>query len=229
MAIIDLIFPKKCLNCGKEGRYVCESCLQKVKFAKPICPVCTRASIDGMIHIKCQRPQNLDGLVSFWAYDGVIRKAILGLKYKFALEITKELADLSIEKLKKSEILTSKKLILVPIPLHWHRENWRGFNQVEEIGKLISRKMGWDFMPDLLVRKTATVPQAELKREQRLTNVRDVFALNFDYKIPDIKYTILLFDDVWTTGTTIKEGAKELKKSGFKKVWGMTIAKSGRA
>jgi ComF family protein len=227
MGLADLIFPRLCLGCKKEGRYLCDTCLQKVWFPKPICPVCTRASIDGMTHIRCQRPQNLDGLISLWRYDGVVRKAILGLKYKFALEIAHELADLVIDVLKNhnSSFIFHNSFILVPIPLHWQRENWRGFNQEREIGKIMARKIGWKFIPDLLIRKSSTVPQAELKREQRLTNVRDVFTLNSNYKILNTKYSILLFDDVWTTGSTMREAAKVLKRNGFKHVWGLTLCR----
>lgn len=230
MNILDLVFPKKCLECGlpaqagKEGRYICFSCLSKVKLAKPICPECEKPSVDGVVHFKCKRKLGLDGLISIWEYDGVIRRAILALKYKFALEIAKELSFLATEKL--SAISRRPEATLVPIPLHWYRRNWRGFNQSEEIGKLIAKELGWKFIPDLLIRKKATTPQTELKAEDRISNIKGVFAVNPIYQPSDIIHQpLILFDDIWTTGSTLKEACKFLKRKALGEVWALTLAK----
>ena len=87
MSLVDLFFPKKCLSCAKGGRYICEACLNKVKRARQICIECERPSIDGMTHTKCKRPWGLDACFSIWVYEGVIRKAFIKLKYKFAFAI----------------------------------------------------------------------------------------------------------------------------------------------
>lgn len=228
MGILDLVFPKKCLECGKEGRYICLDCIGKVKKVKPICPYCERASIDGAAHFTCRRKFGIDGLTSIWEYSGVIRKAILAFKYKYAGEVGKELSEIFVDALKS--LSTSYNLpatgTLVPIPLHWYRGNFRGFNQSEEIGRLIVRRMGWRFIPDLLVRKKLTIPQTELKAEDRSKNIRGVFAINPRYQPLAIsRQPLILFDDVWTTGSTMKEAGKILKRAGAEKVWGLTIAK----
>ncbi len=219
MSLVDLIFPKKCLGCGKANTYLCKECIEKARKEGFFCPYCERFSIDGKTHFQCRREYGLDGLTSIWRYEGVIRKAILGLKYKFAMEIAKELAEASIPQLNRSYF---KGYILVPIPLHWHRANWRGFNQAEEIGKILAKEMGWKFIPDLLIRKKSTTPQTELKGKERRKNTMDAFILNRKYKT---RGKILLFDDVITTGSTMKEAAKVLKKEGAEKVWGLTIAR----
>ena len=226
MSILEFIFPKKCLDCGVSGDYLCENCLKKTWFSPKVCIECERASVDGMTHQKCRQPLGMNGAASIWVYEGVVRKAILKLKYKFTLEIVKELASYVLGELKKKEFVFGKNPILVPIPLSRQRGNWRGFNQAEEMGKLIAKGMDWEFFPHLLLRKKTVKPQTELEGKERLENVRNVFSLNPNYKLQITGYqSLILFDDVLTTGATLKEAAKVLKRGGAKTVWGLTIAR----
>ncbi len=142
------------------------------------------------------------------------------MKYKYALEIAKELARYATKKITEEKLFFPKNSVLVPIPLYWHRKNWRGFNQTEEIGKLIAEKLGWGFDKDLLARKASKKPQASLKREERITNIKGVFSL---IKPPNKKVPIILFDDVWTTGSTIREATIVLKEEGVKRVNCLTL------
>ncbi len=183
MPILDFIFPKKCLSCGREGKYLCESCLSKVQKIKLVCPYCERASIDGMTHAKCRRAYGLDGLVSIFDYEGVIRKGVLALKYRYATEIAAEL-----------------------------------------LGNKVAKSFGWKCIQDLLVRKKQTTPQAELKGDVRRQNIRGVFGLSPNVLVSQHP-NIILFDDVFTTGSTLKEAASVLKRKGVKSVWGLTIAR----
>lgn len=223
MSIADFLFPKKCLECGREGSYVCSSCIAKLKTLSQVCIDCGRPSIDGMTHISCRHPLGLDGLIFIWPYGGVVRKAILALKYKYAKQIADELAQYCILFLRKRYVILPPKSTLIPIPLYWFRENWRGFNQTEEIGKLIAKGMNWNFQPELLIRKRLKTPQAQLKKKDRAKNIRGVFSLNPSYKLQATSY--ILFDDVLTTGSTLKEATKILKRKGAKNVWGLTIAR----
>jgi len=222
MNLVNLLFPKKCLACGKDEKYVCAGCLGKVKAPKAVCPECLKASIDGAVHAKCLKPQGLDGFTSLWEYDGVIRKAILALKYRFAYEIADELGLCSMRAV--GGFTLPKDAVLVPVPLYWLRKNWRGFNQSEMVGKAVAQKLGWEFAPDLLVRRQMKIPQTELKRDERLQNAQGVFVVSRNIDVSQYR-CIVLFDDVWTTGSTLKEAAKVLKKAGAKKVWGLTLAK----
>jgi len=224
MDVFDLIFPRKCFGCGKEGRYICDLCLAKVKTPKAICPMCERPAIDGMTHSGCKKPLGLDGLTSPWEYDGVIRKAILALKYKYATDVVDELIGYLVTSLKDKLVPNAQ--CLVPVPLHWYRENFRGFNQSEEIGKLVAKEMGWKFISDLLTRKKSATPQTELKGEERTKNIQGVFSLNPRYQPSVINHwPLVIFDDVYTTGSTLKEACKVLKRGGAKSVWGLTIAR----
>jgi ComF family protein len=227
MVIFNFLFPRTCLSCGKNGGYVCGKCVSKVRKIEQVCAYCNKATIDGLTHIKCRKKPELDGLVSLWSYWGVIRKAILGLKYKFATDISKELTGHLAKYLKDNSYVFSRDWVLIPIPLHKSRKNWRGFNQVEEIGKQLSEKMEWKYNNSILARSKKRPPQTDLKGEERKVNVKDVFTINPNIKLTDqrINKSFLLFDDVYTTGSTLKEAAKVLKKSGAKKVWGLTIAR----
>lgn len=219
MGILDLVFPKSCLECGKSGLYICGFCSNKVRRLKPACPYCEKASIDGFTHTKCKKKYGLDGLTSIWDYEGVIRKAILSLKYKYATEVGKELSARFINEL--AGLDTKMQGVLIPIPIYWHRENMRGFNQSGEIGKLAAKEMEWGFEPGILIKRRPTMPQASLTVLERKQNLRGVF----DALASNLPESIILFDDVFTTGSTLKEAAKVLKRAGAVKVWGLTIAR----
>jgi ComF family protein len=223
MGLLDLLFPIACLNCKKEGVYICSSCLNKLPEIETICPVCERASIDGFTHIRCKKKLGLDGLISLWPYEGVVRKGILALKYKFAREVAYEFTKHVIFKLRAGNNHVPIKANLIPIPLYWYRENWRGFNQSELIGGAIADKMGWGFTPNFLIRRKQGRPQTELSGDKRRKNIKNVFSINSIYQLQSTSY--ILFDDVYTTGSTLKEACKVLKRKGAKEVWGLTIAR----
>lgn len=223
MTLLDFIFPKTCLECGKDGPYLCADCVAKVKLAKPICPYCERSSIDGLTHIKCAKKYGLNGLISIWEYEGVVRSAILALKYKYSLEVGSELSSVFVDYIHNSSFLIPNSSILVPIPIHWYRQNFRGFNQSDLVGREVAKALGLKFIPDLLIKKKPTISQVELKGDERRQNLKGVFAINPSYKLLATSY--LLFDDVFTTGSTLREAAKTLKRAGAGKVWGLAIAR----
>jgi ComF family protein len=221
MGLLDLIFPKTCLGCGREGRYLCPICVDKIPRAPAICPYCQHPSIDGATHINCQRELSLDGLTSIWKYTGLIRKAIVALKYKYATEIGKEISEYTIDSFKSLVLPPVHNLI--PIPVYWYKENIRGFNQSIELGGKLAENLRLKFVPDLLTKRIPTPPQTGLSRKERRKNLTGVFDVNPNYQILDSSY--LLFDDVFTTGSTMFEATKALKRGGAKKVWGLTIAR----
>lgn len=218
MALFDIIYPRFCLECGRNGAYICEECLLKVNRAEPVCPSCGRATFNLKTHERCLYPFGLDGLYSIWEYKGVVRKAILALKYKFATDIAEELSFKTLQQIKKFPF---PGYTLLPIPIHKKRGRWRGFNQTEVLGEFISKNLGLEFKKDLLVRKRQAKPQTELKGYERVENIKGVFEV-IGRKIPS---KALLFDDVWTTGSTLKEAAKVLKEGGSKEVFAFTLAK----
>jgi ComF family protein len=226
--LLDFFFPKKCFGCGKNDTYLCPECINKLNSFEQFCPVCGRVSVGGRTHKRCfSKDTSLEGLTSIWPYTGPLRKAIIALKYKFAYEIAGEIVGYATEILKKTKPLNRfKKVVLIPIPLFPSRENWRGFNQSIFMGKGIAKSLGWEFIPDLLVRKKFVRTQTGLKRKERLKNMQNSFSFNAKYiSLKGKTYRLILFDDVFTTGATLKEAAKVLRQKGFKRVWGLTIAR----
>lgn len=154
-------------------------------------------------------------------YEGVTRKAILALKYRFIYSVAEEIVN----SLNFFDTPFNNHTVVLPIPLHIRRERWRGFNQAEILGKFIAKKYNWEFKNDVLMRLENTIPQVKLGRAERVRNIRGKFAVNTGF-IPDSNKIYVIFDDVWTTGSTISEACKELKKAGAKTVWGMSAAKT---
>jgi len=225
MNILDLFYPKKCLECAKSGSYICENCLKKVKSSGFVCPSCNRSSFEGRSHPNCRKKFGLDQLISLWKYQGVIRKAILVLKYKFVLDISDELSNLIYKKIQQKKIDFGKNTILTSVPLHQKRQFFRGFNQSEVIAKKLAEKLKLRYIPDLLVRLKNTKFQTNLTAKEREINIKNAFKFNNKYRLKDKNKKIVIFDDVWTTGSTIKEIAKVLKRKGIKTVIGLTITK----
>src|SRR3989338_1566821 len=235
LSFLDLLFPKRCVSCGKFGAYICKSCFSKIEFIeKPICPICQRQAVGGKTHPGCQGRYRLDGLVVAARYRGPVKSAIAKVKYKLVYDIAKILIDLIVVNLWKFDLASD--LILVPVPLHVRRKNWRGFNQAELLANLLSKSFGVS-VSDALIRIRQTKSQVGLKRDDRKENVRGAFALrpsgqkkrkSFDSAqgkiISEVKgKNIILVDDVYTSGATMTECCKVLKKEGAGEVWGMAV------
>lgn len=229
MSLLDLLFPRKCLGCGKNGQYFCSQCLNLLSLEyQKICPVCEKPSVTGQTHPVCLSRQSLDGLTSIFTYKGMIRRAITKLKYRFVSDLAVALVEAFLsfcgEDLAFSKFCQREKVSLVSIPLHPARKRWRGFNQSELLGKMIAQNLGIGFSPDLLIRVKNTTPQMTLREKDRQQNIKDAFSVSRNVQLSQFP-NILLFDDVWTTGATLKEATKVLKRKGVKQVWGLTLAR----
>lgn len=229
MNLLDLIFPKTCVGCKKTGTYFCPVCIQEIKQGDLVCPFCERSSIGGITHPVCRRKYGLDGLWSLGIYENPLRKAIQKLKYKFVEELSLILTDILIEYLAKYSPIFLDKIkkdrgegwILTPVPLHWMRQNSRGFNQASLVSSLIAKKLGLKYQ-EILIRAKNTKTQVKKDAYQRRENIKNAFVLTKPYTL---NANILLVDDVWTTGSTLKECCYILKRSGAKVVWALTLAR----
>lgn len=224
--LLDFVFPKRCVNCGNVGTYFCNNCQGKIVFlTEAICPMCERAAIDGVTHPGCRTRYSLDGLVSFYRYDGPVKAVIKRLKYKPYLA---ELAEMLVtgNTLIGNRFVGDKfaAFVVVSVPLHPQRERERGFNQASLIGKAIAQKLGLQFQDNVLIRTRNTKPQVELKGKDRRANLADAFAISSTYT-PYAISDMLLIDDVWTTGSTLRSCANVLKRAGAKRVWAVTVAR----
>lgn len=236
MHLLDFIFPKRCVGCGKIGGYFCLRCRQIIRpvlQSETICPICEHPAMFGFSHPSCRTRYTLDGLTSFFHYDGVIKKAVKALKYRLVSDVAAEFVSL----LQETFFLNSfhPKLlhpIFIPIPLHKMRLYKRGFNQAEILGKLVAERLPAQaglqipMYTDILLRTRQTKPQVEMKnKEDRLKNMHGVFALNLKRKVEVRNKNVILFDDVFTTGATMRAAASVLKHAGAKRVWAITMAR----
>lgn len=227
MGILDFLFPKVCVGCENWGSYLCENCVNGLRSARQVCPMCGKGSVCGMVHIRCRKKLGMDGLIRVVSYDGLMRKLVAKIKYRLVRDMVDTVVDTVIS-MGDFAPIDQDVWLVVPVPLHIERKRWRGFNQSEEIGRRIATSFGWEY-GDVLVRIKNTKPQVSMKgKEERLKNVRGAFEINSKFKITNDKQiankNVLLVDDVWTTGATMRECAKVLKKAGVKKVWGLVVA-----
>lgn len=181
-------------------------------------------AFDGVTHPTCQRPFGLDGLVSVAFYEGPVASLIQSLKYRRITEAKEVLQEILQRFLADEEDFFEKNSVLTPVPLHFFKKNWRGFNQAEILGKLTAEVLVLEYRSDVLIRQRFTKTQTKLSKKDRLSNVENAFVVN--PKTDSITgREIIVVDDVWTTGATIKECSRVLKKAGARRVWALTLAR----
>jgi len=231
--LFNLLFPIQCLNCQKEGDWLCPDCFSLIDIAvHQFCPFCRPQKIvlDGQTCTFCKRSQKLKGLFSASSYkDFIVKRLILQFKYEpFVKELSQPLSSLILQHFRMLDhppvfFRDKTGFVLIPVPLHRRKLKWRGFNQAEEIAKRLSLVLKIPLIPDVLFKIKETQPQVELTAEMRKENVKGVFVCRNENSIKNKK--ILLVDDVFTTGATMEECARVLKDGGAKEVWGVAVAR----
>lgn len=221
--LVNLLFPKICFGCGKNGSYLCPRCFkEQVRInLQQRCHVCGKECRVGMTHQECSELSYLDGLVYVVSYDGIIKKLLYDAKYNLYFAILTDVAKIMADYLQFYTL--GFDFEVTAVPLHATKKRKRGFNQAEVLGRGISRHLGKRYR-ELLVKTTATHSQMGQGRQGRLENLKGSFTPKRD-AISTSK-NILLVDDVYTTGTTLNECAKVLKGEGFQQIIGFTFARS---
>ncbi|MCX7955541.1 MAG: ComF family protein [Patescibacteria group bacterium] len=229
MFIKDIFFPKFCLNCKKPGGYICLKCQKKllyINFQK--CFYCQKISLYNLTHYNCLKNFYIDQVGSVFYYNDFLKKIIKNIKYRFVKEALDELLKL-INPLNISFLEFYKKIssdiFIQPIPLHKNKLKERGFNQACSISLYLNRLLNFPII-DFLERVKETKNQAQIeKRQERYLNTKGAFRLKKQIDNNLLKNKrIILVDDVITTGYTVNEAAKVLKKSGVLKVYCFTLA-----
>jgi|SRR3989344_735372 len=216
--LLDILLPKFCVGCGKEGLYICKDCevfLSEIENTTP-------------------------GLTSVWEYEGLMEKLIHKIKFDGCYHIIDELAEKALGKI---DLKLSEDTVITYVPMWKKKERRRGFNQSELIAQKIGNVLG--LAKHALLEKTRdNRSQVGLGPIEREENVKGVFALNplsFPSALPrfggalrdsenpgglaPIPRNALLVDDVYTTGATMRECMKVLRKAGVKNVYGFTLAR----
>ena len=217
--LLDLFFPPHCAACKAEGDFLCKNCVQQFRINR------IKAK---SVHPSSDDFQYLDGVIYGADYAGnpELRAAVSQFKYKFNRELTYHFARLVSQKLKELRMLRGRRAVLIPVPLHKKRLNYRGFNQAELIAYAAAAGYGSDidvFMP--LTRIKNTSQQAKLNKKERHQNLDEAFEVTGDLDRVRDKVCFVV-DDVCTTGATLDSCAKVLKANGVQKVYGLVVARA---
>ena len=212
-AALQLLFPLRCPECGREvgskGAW-CAGCVQELWSPRRL-DVAER----GMRHV--ERCQVLTG------YQGAVRTLLHGLKFQGRRANAAPLSWLlSLADEEELEELVSPDVLVIPVPVSADRLAERGFNQVELLFGDWSRQQGLEWDAGTLLRRRPTTPQWELDRTQRRENIKGAFFVNAPATVQDRH--ILLVDDIVTTGRTLEECAAALHQAGAESVRALALA-----
>ena len=213
--LLNFFFPLQCVNCGRllaadNKERVCGDCWSRIIYLNR--PIDIRLS--------------LEGIWSVAVYDGVLKELIHQFKYKekkyLANPLGKLLVDF-VEKYLKEERFD----YIVPIPLEKARQKKRGYNQAELLAWVLGEAVDKPILTDLVERRKKTKPQFGLNREERFENLSGAFEISKSRK-EDVATiagkTVLLLDDLATTGATLNECARALKEAGVSEVYALVLA-----
>jgi competence protein ComFC len=215
---LQLVYPPVCVVCQNiiqetnELKIVCTSCLQKIQVVPSDF---TREQI-----LERLNPCYLDHLEAVLQFDEIVQTIIHQIKYQKADRLARTFAAYARQT--GNKYFLQQEDLVIPVPLFKAREKERGFNQSHCIAEGFYRESGQKICPQFLRRSRATLTQTELNREERMKNVSQAFVVE---NSEDIKgKSIILVDDVVTTGATLNECALALKKAGALRVSGLTLA-----
>lgn len=211
--IENIIFPQCCLICGK-------------LINKILCADCKKELYEQAV-FKIENNKNKELYfrkhIYIFLYKDKIRKLILDYKFNDKSYLYKLFSKIIIKNKKICGIL-KKYDIIIPVPIHKKRKKQRGYNQSELIAKEISSNIqNIEYQNNIIQKVKNTLPQSYLNKLQRKTNVQNVYKLINKEKINNKK--IIIFDDIYTTGSTVNAISKILKENGAKEIIILTIAK----
>ena len=197
-SLLDLIYRKKCYCCGRS------------KYSLKMCPKC----FDKLEFSDFNANRIINGIYIFCAgiYTKELQKLIRGLKYHKQTDLAYYQAKFMYEYFKNIDILQNKEFELVAVPLHSKRIKKRKYNHMELVCEEFSKLSGFECNFDLIKRIKDTKPQYKLSRKQRLENLSNAFEVNKEFYKGK---TLLILDDICTTGSTFEEMIKELNNIGI--------------
>ena len=233
-AILNWIYPVDCIACGGPATdrrlpSVCRSCWSSIHpIEDPVCPRCGRpfdsslalTHSPGHLCGPCrEQPPSFDQALSPYRYEGVLEQLIRLYKYRRRATMARPLGDLALVWMDRLPTVD----LVMPVPLHPSRLREREFNQALLLANRIARRLDLPLSYEHLLRVRETRPQTELDRTERAANVRRAFAVRRPAFLEGRR--VLLVDDVFTTGATVNECAKSLRRAGVASVWVLTLAR----
>jgi len=229
-SLINLIYPARCVSCGRksEGTETTELCIPCVasirKNPKPWCSVCGRALVNArVICPDCSRASpSFDRAYSAFLYDGALKEAIHSFKYKGQASFSKLFSSLLIRFVDDNPELIRGIDFVTFVPMHRKRARGKDFNHSKVLANIISKEYDIKLL-DILSKVRLTRPQSELSRNDRIANLAGTFRVRDKMNISGM--SILVVDDVMTTGSTLSECALTLKNSNAREVRCLTLSR----
>jgi ComF family protein len=214
VALLDLLLPPACAGCGTFGQQLCATCESRLKPASR--PEDRFFASEAGILVG----DALTLAMAAYAYEGTLRRVLQRLKYGGSARLAAPLAAAAIPALETLLALTGP-APLVPIPLHPARQRQRGYDQAALLAAALASRARCD-TANLLIRRRPTTKQHRLDRNARLRNLRDAFGLGPLARPPP---SVILVDDILTTGATLEACASVLLDAGCRRVYGFAIAR----
>ncbi len=219
--LLDLFYPPRCPGCGRMGALFCDACRARVTLFVP--PFCRRCGLplpgDGLCSRCRATPSGLDGIVAAAVFADPLRQAIHALKYENVRALADPLGALMAEAWERVGLPRAD--LILPVPLHRRRLAERGYNQSALLARALGRGVGLSVDERLLARHRATIPQIGLSPRERQENVADAFTCNGRLD----GQSVVVVDDVCTTGATLEACAAAVRAAGAGSVWGFTLAR----
>jgi len=222
-ALLDLLFPPRCVGCRRPDTWLCPECQKGIeRIAGPVCRRCGRpvAQSDRLCSSCGGTADPIDGIRSVAYFEGVLREAIHRFKYRGGQALAQPLGQLMVEHWSECEIPAE---MLIPVPLHPTRLGERGYNHAALLARELSAKVGLPVEARCLARVRATPLQVNLDAAARRENVRGAFRC-LDDRVAG--RSVVLIDDVCTTGATLTACGAALREAGVASVWGYTLARA---
>jgi len=218
---LDLFFPPVCGGCGKFGFHWCVDCQQRVKILRgTLCEVCGLPLDKAGICDTCRADRPYFAALRAWAvFENPIQTALHKLKYRRDFSMGDSLASQMLSFVRE---LNWPIDMIIPIPLGKQRRRERGYNQVGMIAKPLAMALNVEYAPNELMRRKETRTQVGLTKAERRENVEDAFQAGAGVG----GKTVLVMDDVSTTGSTLSSSAKTLYSCGAKDVYALTVARA---
>ena len=223
---LDWIFPRRCPGCGeltdREARHWCWGCFQKQELfpQRGGCERCGLQIEGGVTHefvcdVCRSHPPHFDRARAAADFKGHLREAILAFKYQDAMWMRRDFADL-LEGAAKTHFQTAAVDVVIPVPLHAVRQRARSFNQSALLAETLAQRMDRRCDTRSLVRTRETASQTKLNAAQRRENIAGAFRVARPEWVA--QRCVLLVDDVMTTGATLDECARALKRAAARTV-----------
>ena len=209
--ILDLIFPPVCGICNKKiNTYLCEKCEKEIN--KITC-----------VGKNKYKDKYFSTHMYLFRYEGIIRSKIISYKFDDKPYLYKTFCEIFVKNKKVCEFIKNYDII-ISVPMYKKKKNQRGYNQSELIAKETAKKVeNIEYRNDILIKIRNTAKQSSLNKEQRKENLKNAYVVNNNEYI--LNKNILIFDDIYTTGSTANECAKTLIEAGAKDVGILTIAR----